>query len=258
MLRSLIILCWMFATATMLNAQAVGRDGFTIGGNVSVTSSWIINQNAFELLRLTCEDEGLWGSEPDYRFTPGYSAGVSASFRSGDFWGVLAELNYTKAGQNYKDSFTTAICPDHSNFERKFTLHYLQLPLLAKFTAAYRSDVKWYVTTGPQLGFLLGAKEQVTIGDSETPPGTFTAARDKVRTIDLDFVVGTGADIFLSDNLFVSVGFKTYISLMDINSHAVSDFISANDAGYQVSRNFSAGIQVGVHYLFDWVGTFYR
>jgi hypothetical protein len=238
--------------------QAQSQDGFEVGGNLSINSTWILNQNAYEVFKLTCDDPGLWESQPNYQITVGYSVGASAAFRSGDFWGFMAELNYSKAGQNYKDGFTTTICPDHSNFQRKFTLHYFQMPLMAKFTATHRGDVKWYVLAGPQIGILLGAKETVTLSGNATTPGLLTPARQKVKTLDLDLVLGTGADIFLSDNLYINVGFKTYFGLVDINSKNVKQYIEENDATYQSSRNFNAGAHVGVHYIFDWVGKLYH
>lgn len=256
-MRYLAIVIFLFFSQA-LNAQISSRDGFMVGGNLGIGTSWILNQNAFELLRKTCEDQGLWGSEPDYQITIGYGGGASAGFQSNDFWGAVIELNYAKAGQKYKDSFTTTICPDHSNFARNFSLHYLQVPILAKFTATHRRDTKWYVLVGPQFGLLLGAKETVTIGNSEQPEGTFTPVKEKVKTLDFGFTLDTGADIFLADNLFIKVGFRAYIGVLDINGEAVQDFISQNDASYQASRNFSAGVHVGVNYIFDWVGSFYR
>lgn len=254
MLRFLLIGIF---SMTLFAAKA--QDGFEVGGNVSINTSWILNQNAYELFNVTCQDDpALWGSEPDYSITIGYGFGASFGWRSGDWWGFRAELNYAKAGQNYKDSFSSTICTGHNDFKRKFALHYLQLPLLARFTAVNRSDVKWYVVAGPQLGFLLGAKESVTLSDEVQDETIFTPTRDKVKSIDLALLVGVGADIFLQKNLYINVGFTTYFGLIDMNGSAVQDFISDNDGSYQASRNFNAGVQVGVHYIFDWVGGLYR
>ena len=253
MRRVIILLIFLIST---FHVQS--QEGFAIGGNIGINTTWILNQNAFELFNVTCTDPGLWGSEPDYKITIGYSAGATATYRSGDFWGFMAEVNYSKAGQNYKDGFTTTLCPDHSDFERKFSLHYLQVPLMAKFTPTHRRDVKWYVIVGPQVGVLLAAKETVSLSGVEQSESLFTPAKQKVKTLDLDIVVGTGADIFLTDNIYINVGFKTYFGLIDINGKSVQNFISANDGKYLASRNFNAGVHVGVHYYFDWVGAFYR
>lgn len=251
---------WFICITFILMAGSASATGgaFDVGGNISLNTSWILNQNTYEILRETCEDEAIWGSKLDYSLTPGVGVGGSVSWNSGSWWGFVAELNYVKAGQNYKDGFSTSKCPEHSDFKRKFAIHYIQLPMLAKFSPQTRSKVKWYVVAGPQLGLRLGAKDKVILSGTELDESMFTTGKDQVKTIDLSLVVGAGTDITIDRNLYINVGLVTSFGLLDMNSKAVKDYISENGGEYRASRNFSVGIQAGVHYVFDWVGKMYR
>jgi hypothetical protein len=118
--------------------------------------------------------------------------------------------------------------------------------------------VKWYGVAGPQLSLLVGAKEKVIISGNEADPSLFTSAKEQTKTLDLDLVLGGGTDIYLDKNLYISVGLMTYFGLLDMNSKNVKQYHADNGGGYGASRNFNFGAQVGVHYVFDWIGNMYR
>ena len=234
---------------------------FEVGGNVSLNTSWILNQNAYEVLQEVCPDDPLIiGSEPGYALTVGYSIGAKAAYNSDRFWGLSAEVNYTKRGQNYKDNWQNNNCPGGNllDFKRKFNLHYLELPLLVQFKSQNRGKVKGYGEVGIQLGFLMSAKEKITFSGLNESDVDFGSANDKVKRFDMGLVAGGGAQIELSDNLFLNVGLRTYFGFFDINDGGALVFVSNNDSTYQKSRNFSAGANIGIVYVFDWVGSLYR
>ncbi|MCP4121675.1 MAG: PorT family protein [Bacteroidetes bacterium] len=248
----LIILMWA------IGLQAQGS--WEVGGGLTLNSSWIVNQNSFEILEKVCSaDPLIAGSEPGYGITLGLSAGALATYNSESFWSAQIEANYTKAGQNYKESWSANACEnDLSDFKRKFTLHYFQLPMLMRFRSQNRGKVKGYGEIGPQIGILIGAKEEVTLSGEEPSGVEFTPAKDKVKTFDLGIVVGGGADITVSKNIYINVGLRTTFGFLDINNGDSAAFISNNDIAYQKSRNFQIGVNVGVHYTFDWIGGMYR
>ncbi|MEZ5022380.1 MAG: porin family protein [Chitinophagales bacterium] len=254
-MRRILILLVGLVSAFMVKGQ-----DFDIGGNVSLNTSWILNQNAYEVLQKVCpEDPLIIDSEPGYALTMGYSLGAVGSYTSDRFWGVSAELNYTKRGQNYKDSWTGNGCArgDINNFKRKFSLHYLELPLLVKFKPQSRKKITGYGELGLQFGVLLAAKERISI-DGESTGEFFGSANDKVKRLDFGFVFGGGIDVNLSRNLYLNAGLRGYFGFLDLNKGDAAVFISDNDNTYQSSRNFSLGANVSIHYVFDWVGGMYR
>lgn len=253
-MRHLILLFLVITNLNSLKAQH-----FEVGGNLSLNTSWILNQNASKLLEAVCpEDPLIIGSEPGYAITLGYSIGAVAAYDSESFWSVGAELNYTKRGQNYKDSWINNGCGrgDINNFKRNFTLHYFEVPLIVKFRPRGNAKIKGYGEIGVQMGFLIGAKEKISIaGENQVLP--LVAAKSKVKTFDLGVVLGGGIDIEFTNNLYVNVGARTYFGFFDLNKGDAANFISANDNVYQASRNFSLGLNVGIHYIFDWKGSMY-
>jgi len=253
--RSVVLVSLLMWTVGL---QAQGS--WEVGGNLTLNSSWIINQNSFEVLEKICsEDPLIAGSEPGYGITLGVSAGALAAYNSGGFWSAQIEANYTKAGQNYKESWSANACEqDLSDFKRKFILHYLQLPILMRFRSQNRGKVKGYGEIGPQIGILIGAKEKVTLSGEEPTGIVFTPAKEKVKTFDLGGVVGGGADIAVSKSIYLNVGLRTTFGFLDLNNGDSAAFISNNDIAYQKSRNFQVGVNVGVHYTFDWIGGLYR
>ncbi len=244
----------------MCAVTSTHAQNFEVGGNLSLNTRWILNQNASQLLEAVCpEDPLIIGSEPGYAITPGISIGGTAAYDSERFWGVAAELNYNQRGQNYKDNWVNNGCGigDINNFKRKFTLHYFEVPLMMKFLSNSRKKVSGYGELGVQFGFRFGGKEKVTI-DGEDANISLFAIKDKVKKIDLGLVFGGGVNIELNSNLYLSTGLRGYFGFLDINNGDAAIFISENDNAYQSSRNFSLGLNFGVHYVFDWIGGMYR
>jgi hypothetical protein len=242
-------------------AAGVKSQGFSVGGNLSLNNSWILNQNSYEVLQVVCpEDPLISGSEPGYALTMGYSIGAKAVYDSDAFWGVSAELNYTKRGQNYKEDWRNNNCPGGNllDFKRKFNLHYFEMPMLVLFKTQNRGKLNWYGEAGLQIGLLMGAKEKISYEGISESDATFGSAKDKVKSFDMGLVLGGGAQYELANSLFLNAGLRTYFGFLDINKGGAAVFVSNNDDKYQSSRNFSIGANVGVVYVFDWVGGIYR
>jgi len=260
MFQGLAMKGFLLMVAVMMTLGTQAQASYEVGGNISINSSWIINQNSYEILEKVCsQDPLIAGSEPGYGITLGYSIGGLATYNSGSFWMAQIEANYTKAGQNYKESWGANACEhDLSDFKRKFTLHYLQVPMLIRFRPQNRRKVKGYAEAGVQLGVLIGAREKITLSGQEPPGVEFTPAKEKVKTLDFGLVIGGGADITVAKNIYISVGLRSYFGFLDLNNGDSAAFVSSNDISYQKSRNFNVGANVGVHYVFDWIGGMYR
>ena len=126
-----------------------------------------------------------------------------------------------------------------------------------KFTSQSRRKVKGYGEVGIQPGILLNVSEKITIDNEETGLN-FNSEKSKVKKLDLGVIFGGGLNIELNRNLFLNVGLRSYLGLLDLNQGDAAAFISDNDFTYQQSRNFSLGLNVSIHYKFDWVGGLYN
>lgn len=252
---------WLPILALILLSPGLRAQGsFEAGGSVALNTSWIINQNAYDVLERICtQDPLLADSRPTFRLTPGFSIGARAAYLSGSFWAAQAELNFTLAGQHYAESWQNNACErDLSDFKRKYSLIYMQLPLLVRLRTQGRGKLRGYGEAGPQLGILIGARDKVTLSGSEPGDAGLIPAKDKVKRVDFGFVLGGGTEIELSRSLYISAGLRTYFGFMDLNQSGSEAFVSTQGVDYRKSRNFTVGAQVGVHYVFDWIGGMYR
>lgn len=89
-------------------------------------------------------------------FGPTY--GVTARYTCEKYFAVLcafqAEANYSRLGWK-EDILTAAGKPSSETYKR--TLHYVQVPLLARLgVGREKRGVMGYIVLGPQLGYLLG------------------------------------------------------------------------------------------------------
>ena len=156
--KSIILSILLVLANISLNAQ----NGFEIGFGGSFNSSWILNQNNARILE-DCPDRPIQAAELAYVNTWGYTFGGSIGYKWKENLGFIAEINFTKAGQKYKDAFSSIYCLDHSNVERDVMLSYIQIPIMLKYNTKGRSKVKYFAMLGPELNFRISGSETVII-----------------------------------------------------------------------------------------------
>jgi hypothetical protein len=135
---------------------------------------------------------------------------------------------------------------------REVDLSYLRVPLTFRYKFPLRNkDFKIYTSAGLYAGWLLQASETVVVnGFNRTD---LTPTKEKFDAVDMGMNIGFGAEYFLSPSLFLSLGIASDFGLLDMNGAAIKDleWFSKNDVGYKISRNFNAGVSIGVHYIFN-------
>lgn len=228
--------------------------GFNAGVSAMFNNSWILNQNNFETLD---QCNAIAKSELAYRFKFGYSVGAVLGYNFNRKYGLQTSINYNKAGQRYKDTFQPgATCPDPYTVERIVDLRYIQIPLHFKYKFDAGKNFRMYTLVGPQIGFLTGVKEEVTIlGEKRTD---LTDPNEKFNKFDWGVSIGAGTEYFFTENLYVNLGLMAYYGIADANGARIKqlEWFSKNDVSYQSSHNFRVGLIVGVHYLFSSSGPF--
>jgi hypothetical protein len=113
----------------------------------------------------------------DYQSILAASAGAMAEYALTDHVSLLVELNYTGQGGERKgmQPITRALpgmppLPPgqyyYGNFKNRSVLHYLEVPLMAKYHWDVADQWRCFVEFGPYVGYLLKA-EQETSGSSQ-------------------------------------------------------------------------------------------
>ena len=174
----------------------------------------------------------LTGDIEDTKSLIGAHVGVFAEFKITDKFSFQPELLYSMQGA--KTEFTEVEGDSYSyKEESKIKLSYINIPLMAKF---YVSE-KFSLEAGPQVGFLMSAKNDFEI--SETIDGdtdSFSSEEDiKDSLKGIDFGLNLGLSYDFTENLFA--GARYNLGLTDLNDTDAENFEIKN-SGFQVSVGF--------------------
>ncbi|HNE28537.1 MAG TPA: porin family protein [Saprospiraceae bacterium] len=96
---------------------------------------------------------------PDFKLSPGFTAGVVSEFNFGDYFALQPELNWVQKGFRWDESLGVPIgnIDIPVGAEAIIRTNYLELPLLAK--GKFGNDVvQAYVAAGPSIGYALNGK----------------------------------------------------------------------------------------------------
>jgi hypothetical protein len=111
----------------------------------------------------------------------GFHGGLVANFALNDAFSIQPEVLYSMKGTKTESSST--------GYSQKFTsrLHYIDVPVLARVNAG-----GLFFELGPQVGFLVAAKQKQEIS-SGAASGTYNQdIKDRVRTVDFGYAAGLG------------------------------------------------------------------
>ena len=138
----------------------------------------------------------------DGGFRPGFFAGAFANYALGDKFSVQAEALYSSEGGNEKNTVTGD--KGHINFS------YLQVPLLAR----YKFTPNFFAEAGPQLGFLLSAKDKYDGEDLDI--------KQYYKSTDFRFPVGIGYQFDASQMHALTINLRYAFSLSPVNEANVN------------------------------------
>jgi hypothetical protein len=245
-----IILFLVFENTEAQNKVHVGVAG-------GPTGIFILKQNNFGVLQ---EDEFsdpiVRQSELAYLSYFGYTLEVNGAyyFKPNNFikparFALESAIIFSKQGQHYEDfMFERTAVGQRKQVNRNVDLSYLQIPVLFKYYSGSKTH-KFYASTGPQIGFLLKANEELFVDGVEKNYGI--TEKDKFRTFDWGLVVNLGYEYHINNNLYLNFGWHNYVGIIDLNGKFIRDlgWFSKNDTSYRKSRNFRTGLNIGVNYI---------
>ena len=235
------------------------QKGFDIGVFGTFTNTYIWRQNNYGTLA-PFQIPIVRQSEMAYKATWHGTGGFEAGYNFTNNFGVKAAIQYSTAGQKYEDNFDgPAIIPGDTfgnrgtvNVKRIVRLSYIQIPVMFKYTAKGKV-FKFYAALGPQFGIRNSAYEQVQIeGHVYLPDSLNFSPNQKFRSFDVGVVLQFGLDIYVVKQFYIEVGLSGYCGVIDLNGAALRNlgWYDKNHLSYQSSHNSSAGLTVGLHYIF--------
>jgi len=156
----------------------------------------------------------------------GFHAGVVAEFKLSENFSIQPELLYSQMGAKFKDSGSFG--GFSYSYEQTSKFDYLSLPILAKYYVLEGLSIE----AGPQVGYLLSAKNEVK-GDSED---VLASGDVKDGSKSVDFGVAGGLAYDLPIGVFFQA--RYYAGLSNVND---------NDGDLDVKNS---ALQISVGYKF--------
>lgn len=126
------------------------------------------------------------GGEPGFTYRSGFSVGLMADFPLSDVLSFHPELLYSQKGAKYSGTDSLAGLP--ISLSGSLRLHYIDLPLLLR-----AKTNGFFFEAGPQLGYLIGLKEEATASLAGLGSGSVSSTDlDGYRRLDVGYVLGVG------------------------------------------------------------------
>ncbi|MGO4772300.1 porin family protein [Flavobacterium sp. W22_SRS_FK3] len=152
------------------------------------------------------------GDAEDTKTLVGFQVGGFAEIKLTEKFAIQPELLYSAQGAKNEDSF------GGETYKYDTKLDYLNVPVMAKYFITEAFSVE----AGPQIGFLLSAKE-----DGED-------FKDYAKSIDFGLNFGAGYDF--TENL--SAGVRYNLGLSNINDGEGSDDYKVNNSVFSLSVGY--------------------
>ena len=152
---------------------------------------------------------------------PRFYGGVFANYAASGSFALQLELSYMGAGEKLSASSSDVTVTD------KLKANYFAVPLLAQ----YRFPFGGYIELGPQLGFLLSAKDE--------SGGVTTDVKDNLKSTDVEADLGIGYELKKTSLAGLGINVRYVRGLTDISK-------TASDGGKITNR----GLNIGLTYRF--------
>lgn len=154
----------------------------------------------------------------------GFQLGGFAEFKLSDKFAIQPELLFSTQGSKYKESEVNYL------YKETINMSYLNVPVIAKY---YVID-KLSIEAGPQIGFLLSAKDKWEETYLEEKYSGKESIKDSFKSVDFSLNVGAGYDF--TEN--VSAGIRYNFGLSNISDFEDNGKIHNNVISLSVGYKF--------------------
>ncbi|MEO6174773.1 MAG: porin family protein [Flavobacterium circumlabens] len=165
----------------------------------------------------------LTGDVEDATSKAGFHVGGFAEFKISDKFSIQPEVLYSTQGAKEKGQvdFNGAVY----DVEMDYKLAYINVPILAKYYVAE----KFSLEAGPQIGFLVSAKGEATVGGN--------SAEDDIKDSfeSIDFGVDFGAGYDFTENLSVGLRYNLGLANLakDAEDYKIHNSVFSLSVGYK-------------------------
>lgn len=166
----------------------------------------------------------------DVKNLVGFHGGLVANFAVNDVFSIQPELLYSMKGAKVEESTSLG----GTTYSDKITsrLHYIDVPVLARVNAG-----GLFFELGPQVGFLVAAKQKQEVSGG-IGSGTYdTDIKDQLRTVDFGYVAGLGYQVSNGPG----IGLRYNGGFSDTNKSSSSNSSAVRNSAFQLYVSFMFG-----------------
>ncbi len=217
-MKRILIIC--FATLIGFNANATLLHYGLIGGP---SSTWLLNSNVSNI-----------GEELNYKSSMGGGFGLSVTHNFVEKIGVRLDIMYSMHNQGYTGTLQESGVTLET-YTAATHLSYLDLPLMFHLGASNG----FYFEVGPQFGFLLGAKEDLTWSDATLLDNR--SGRDiksDLNSMNIAAVLGLGYNVSIGGLFSLDLGIRLGYGLTDVTKTFTQADMDANDHGFNNTTSY--------------------
>lgn len=220
-MKKILVLSFAIVFAMNLAAQR----GLSVGVRLIPQATGLLNKQDFD------EGDGL-----NFEKTIGFAGGLAVGYGFSDNFGVMANLLYSKQGQNYINDLL-----DH---QWSVELNYFKIPLLLRMNTDPEKKAMFVFEVGPELGFLMNASQS---SDDNTNLNVDDYKRF-VKSSDLSLDLHLGAGINFSEKLSADLLLRLNYGFSDITSDELYDYYETLNVDRDKTNNATAGFIIGLNY----------
>lgn len=204
-------------------------EGFHIGVATSLNNTWVLNKKAKE------EFKGRLGLDWDF----GYDYGLSLGYNFTTSFGVQLEwIINSRQGQQYERTSRGFSNSRSLQQAPEINLRYTQFPILVK----YRMQRMSRLTHQPFVISYLAGFQYGWLKSAEVNIDSPILQQDLLRKTSWGFVGGIDYELFLTKNIYTSLGIRSSLST---SSNSVNQISLPSR---KTTNNFLLGVQAGIHY----------
>lgn len=204
----------------------------TSSNNSTAQKGFYVGVHGVPLLSVRFNGSDADNQGMDYKAKSSITFGVGAGYNVTDHFGVAAEAIYSKEKQRYED---------HSvKYDEQ--LNFIKVPVLFTYNTNPSARVILTAKAGPQLGILRSAK----ISNSSIA-ALNGDSKDRYKDITFGAMIGTGARIRLTNNLYADAGLR----FDGIISNLESKEYKEQHPGRSKTHAVNAGVEFGIRYFLN-------
>lgn len=172
------------------------------------------------------------GLEGDKEFKLAPSAGITMVYSAGAHWGFGFDVKFSREGVKQESPFLSG------SSEATLNANYIRIPFKSMYFFGQLGDkVRPKVMAGPTIGFLVGGKQKLEVGDETIAE---VKSKDILKTFDIGVHGGLGLNLRLTRNTWLNTDVTYYHGLRDIHKNDDLDWKNRNIA-WNVGVAFGIG-----------------